>query len=175
VARERHPSIEAGPELATKSRRIRAARVSERLVFPFRPRYVALPWLSIAAGAALGGAVLLFDLGGAARTFAVTCAVVGPLLGALYLLSPAWRLRVEVDEEALAVYRGADLRFRLPWAEVVRVLADPAAESCVVDGGDPSRTLIVPGPATRTPYRIAGARALVDYVLAHVDKSRITT
>jgi len=146
----------------------------KRRSFRFRPRLRAFPWLVGALGLALLGAVPLFGLAGPSRAFAVACGVIGPVLAWLYLRSPAWRLRVVVDDEALAVLRDGDTRLRLPWAEVRRVIASPATRTCFVDGGAPTKSLLVPGPGAPGPYRIEDREGLYAAILARVPADRVT-
>ncbi len=140
--------------------------------FPFRPRYRALPWVS----AILGPAVLLVALASGASgnslTFAVAGAVLGPLIVAAYLAAPAWRFRVVTDDEGLAVWHGRELRFRVPWWDVRRVVHSPSTRTCFVDGGVPSRSLLVPGPGAPAFYRIERSDQLYATILAHVPEDR---
>lgn len=142
--------------------------------FRFRPRFRALPWLTILTGASLGAWALVAAPPGPARTFALVAGAIGPVLGLLYLRSPAWRLRVEVDEEALFVLRGDELKFRLPFHEIVRAIADPVNKTLILDGGEPGRSLVVPGPGLAAPYRIERREALYDLVVARVPRDRLT-
>jgi hypothetical protein len=114
----------------------------------------------------LGVAVL------AQGAFGVACGVLGPLAGVGYLVAPAWRFRVEVDDQALAVWHGRNLRFRLPWDEVKQVIHSPSTATCFVDGGRPERSLLVPGPGAPGPYRIERREALVARIVARVPRER---
>jgi len=141
--------------------------------FTFRPRYRALAWTTVGVSGSIGGVAMLLG-------FAALPLVTGGLgvaLGALYLASPTWRIAVTVDDEALTVGSPRKQRFRLPWAEVVRVVASPTTSSCFVDGGTPERSLLVPGDGAPAPYDIANRPALVEAILAHVaaDKVQIVT
>ena len=149
----------------------------KRRSFRFLPRLRVFPWLV----GALGGVTQTMPAGGIAnglagpsRAFAVACGVIGPVLAWLYLRSPAWRLRVVVDDEALAVLRDGDTRLRLPWAEVRRVIASPATRTCFVDGGAPTKSLLVPGPGAPGPYRIEDREGLYAAILARVPADRVT-
>jgi hypothetical protein len=126
---------------------------------------------AMAMGATLvaGGAVTP----GAAAGYAMAAGGVGVVLGLLYLLSPAWRLTVLVDEESLAVARGNTLRFRLPWSEVTRVVASASTKTCFVDGGSPERSLLVPGPGATATYDIEDKAALYEIIIEHVALARI--
>lgn len=145
------------------------------LAFRFRPPLALFARLVAAFGLGLGLAVPLFGLEGASRTFALACAVCGPMLAALYLLSPAWRLAVVVEEAALVVRRGADVRLRLPWTEVREVVASPSTRTCFVDGGSATNSLLVPGPGAPGPYRLERREALYDAILARVPAERVRT
>ena len=98
---------------------------------------------------------------------------VGMILGGLYLRSPAWRIAVHVDDDALEVTAGTDRRFLLPWGEVKEVVASPATKTCFVDGGDPQQSLLVPGPGAPAPYDIEGKAELYDQILAHVPREKV--
>lgn len=139
--------------------------------FRFRPRFRNLALSAIAMGATLaaGGAVMP----GAAASYAMIGGGAGVVLGLLYLLSPAWRLTVMIDEEGLAVVRGKSLRFRLPWAEVVRVIASASTKTCFVDGGTPERSLLVPGPGAPAAYDIEDKVALYEVIIECVPLARI--
>jgi hypothetical protein len=110
---------------------------------------------------------------GAAASYAMIGGAAGVVLGLLYLLSPAWRLTVTVDEEALAVMRGSKPRFRLPWNEVVRVVASASTKTCFVDGGGPERSLMVPGPGASAAYDIEDKVALYEVIIECVPLVRI--
>jgi hypothetical protein len=110
----------------------------------------------------------IFALAGASLIFAVATGLSGVVLGTLYLASPAWRIEVVVDDDALEVLSSGDRRFRLPWGEVRRVVASPATRTCFVDGGDPDRSLVVPGEGASAPYDIEDKEALYDAILARV-------
>jgi hypothetical protein len=125
-------------------------------------------WTAIAVGAALLAAVIGFSLTGASRLFALACGLAGFALGALYLVSPTWRIAVAVDDEALEVTASGDRRFLLPWAEVSRVVAAPSTSTCFLDGGDPSRSLLVPGPGAPAPYVIERREELYRAILERV-------
>lgn len=120
--------------------------------------------LGVAAVAALGVALLPLATG-----------VAGVALGAGYLLSPTWKLEVVVDDEALQVRSPKAQKFRLPWSEVVRVLASPSTNTCFVDGGAPERSLIVPGDGAPAPYDIEDKPALYAAILARVPAGKVKT
>jgi hypothetical protein len=109
----------------------------------------------------------------AAATYALIGGAAGVVLGLLYLLSPAWRLTVMLDEEGLAVVRGSTPRFRLPWNEVVRVVASASTKTCFVDGGSPERSLMVPGPGAPAAYDIEDKVALYEVIIECVPLVRI--
>jgi hypothetical protein len=138
--------------------------------FRFRPRYRGIAWTAIGTGGALA-AVSAATLG--AALLPVATGAVGIVLGAAYLGSPTWRLEVIVDDDALEVRRAGAVRFRLPWAEVVRVVASPATHTCFVDGGAPDRSLLVPGVGAPAPYAIEDREALYDAIVAHVPAEKV--
>jgi hypothetical protein len=139
--------------------------------FRFRPRYRAMAIAAIGLGAAMlvlglvrGGPPLLWSTGG-----------VGIILGTVYLLSPTWRLAVVVDDDALTLVATGDAqpRFRVAWNDVVKVVASPSTRTCFVDGGEPQRSLLVPGDGAPAPYDIEDRGALYDQIVARVARDRI--
>lgn len=138
--------------------------------FRFRPRYRGLAWTALGGGGALGVA------GGLAGVVpGLVAGAVGAALGGLYLVSPAWRLTVIVDDDGLEVTSAGDRRFRLAWGDVVRVVSSPATHTCFVDGGEPARSLLVPGDGAPAPYDIEDKAALCEAILARVAPERVTT
>jgi hypothetical protein len=137
----------------------------------FRPRYRGVAWTAATVGGAL--AAVAASLGFLAVPL-VTGAI-GVALGAAYLASPTWRLAVTVDDDGLEVGSPKRRRFRLAWAEVVRVVASPSTHTCFVDGGAPERSLLVPGDGAPAPYDLEDRPALVAAILAHVPPERVTT
>lgn len=99
----------------------------------------------------------------------------GITLGALYLASPTWQITVTIDDDSLTVGSPKRQRFRLPWHEVVKVIASPATSTCFVDGGAPERSLLVPGDGAPAPYDITDRKALVEAILAHVPADKVKT
>lgn len=144
--------------------------MSEARVFRFRPRYRALALTALGVGGTLS-AVAVAVLGAALLPLAT--GVAGVALGATYLASPAWRLEVVVDSEALLVRSPQETKFRLPWSEVVRVVASKPDKTCFVDGGTPDKSLIVPGDGLPAPYDIEDRAALFDAILAHVPADKV--
>lgn len=132
--------------------------------YRFRPRFRALAISAMVLGVALGGYGLV--AGGAASTALVVIGMGGAALGGLYLGSPAWRIEVLVDDEALEVLSAGDRRFRLPWGEVSSVIASPSTETCFVDGGAPERSLLVPGDGAPAPYAIDDGPGLYRAIVA---------
>jgi len=120
---------------------------------------------AVAVVAALAGAVAVPLVTGA----------LGIALGAAYLASPTWRITVTVDAAGLTVGSPSRERFRLAWADVVRVVASPATSTCFVDGGKPERSLLVPGDGAPAPYDIVDRKALVEAILAHVAADKVQT
>ncbi|WP_428261862.1 hypothetical protein [Haliangium sp.] len=139
--------------------------------FRFRPRFRAL-----ATGAsALGAALIVYGavLGGPQALYAVLGGALGLALGALYLISPAWRLTVTADEDGLVVERRGRPRLKLAWTSIVRVVASPDTATCFVDGGDPACSLLVPGVGASAPYDIEDKAVLCEIILARVAPERI--
>jgi hypothetical protein len=144
--------------------------VAER--FSFRPRYRGIAFSAIGVGGVLA-AVAITSLGGALVPLGT--GALGVALGAIYLRSPTWRLEVVVDDTALEVRGPKGSRFRLPWPDVVRVVASPTTHTCFVDGGAAENSLLVPGDGAPAPYDIADKIALYDAIVAHVAPDKITT
>jgi hypothetical protein len=161
------------PPAREKDQSRERADASTALRFRFRP---ARPVQAVVAG--VMGTVLVVStlLAGPMAGRGLTIGIGGLVaaLALLYLLSPAWRTEVIVDEAGLEVQSRGDRRFRLAWSEVVRVVAAPASASAFVDGGDPQRSLLLPGPGARAPYRIAEQQRLFDHIRAHVPPDRVT-
>ncbi len=136
--------------------------------FRFRPRYGGLAWGAVVVGglaAAVGGA-----------RGAMGIAIVGGLglaLGLAYLGSSTWRYVVVIDDDGLEVVRGSERRFRLPWSAVIKVVASPATMTCFVDGGEPARSLLVPGDGAPAPYDLERKAELYRAILAHVPADRV--
>ncbi len=139
--------------------------------FSFRPRYRFLAWGTVGLGGTMSGLAML--LGFAAVPLAT--GALGIVLGAAYLASPTWRITVTVDDDALTVASPRRPRFRLAWADVVRVVASPSTSTCFVDGGLPERSLLVPGDGAPAPYDITDRKALVAAILAHVPADKVQT
>ena len=158
------PATGAAPTAATPPRSYR-----------FRPRFSLLAYTALAFGLLLCVAGLALGLDGGNRALALGIGAAGLVLGGLYLLSPTWKLAVTLDDEALEVRKGDRPRFRLPWSEVVRVVAAPSTRTCFVDGGAPERSLLVPGPGASAPYLIDEHAALYDGILARVPDHVVTT
>lgn len=145
--------------------------MSAQRVFRFRPRYRGLAMTALGVGGTLG-VVSVAVLGVALLPLATGVAGVG--LGAAYLLSPSWKLEVVVDDAALEVRSPKGTKFKLPWNEVVRVVASAADKTCFVDGGTPERSLIVPGDGWPAPYDIENRTELYAAIVAHVPADKIT-
>ena len=134
--------------------------------FRFRPRYRALALSAVGVGGTLG-IVAIAALG--AAFVPLGTGALGVVLGTAYMMSPAWRLEVVIDDDAIEVTK----KFRVPWSEVVRVVASPSTHSCYVDGGAPEKSLLVPGDGAPAPYDFADRPALYDAILAHVPADKV--
>jgi hypothetical protein len=139
--------------------------------YRFRPRFRGLAVSAMVLGVALGGYGLV--AGGAASTALVVIGMGGAALGGLYLGSPAWRIEVVVDDEALEVLASGDRRFRLAWGDVTSVIASPSTETCFVDGGAPERSLLVPGDGAPAPYAIENAPGLYRAIVERAPRDRV--
>jgi hypothetical protein len=144
--------------------------VTAARTFRFKPRYRALAMSSLGLGSALS--VVAIALLGAA-TLPLATGIAGAVLGGAYLASPTWKLEVVVDDSALEVRSSKGTKFRLPWIDVVRVVASATAKTCFVDGGTPERSLIVPGDGLPAPYDIEDRQDLYDAILAHVPADKV--
>jgi len=140
--------------------------------FAFRPRYRGLAISAVGIGGTLG-VVALATLG--AALLPLGTGMIGVALGTAYLMSPTWKLSVVIDDDALEVRSAKASRFRLPWSEVVRVVASPTTHTCFVDGGAAEKSLLVPGVGAPAPYDIADKVALYDAIVAHVAADKVTT
>ena len=140
--------------------------------FRFRPRYRGLAITALGVGGTLG-VTSLVALAGALVPLATSIA--GVALGAGYLLSPSWKLVVIVDDDALEVRSPKATKFRLPWTDVVRVIASPSTHTCYLDGGAPERSLIVPGDGAPAPYDLENKPALYAWIIEHVAADRVKT
>ena len=141
------------------------------LRFRLRPRYRGVAWSSIGIGGTL--AVLAAGVGFVALP--LVSGAIGVVAGAAYLASPTWRLTVALDDTGLEVGTPGRRRFRLAWADVVRVVASPTTHTCFVDGGAPERSLLVPGVGAPAPYAIERRETLYAAILAQVPADRVTT
>ncbi len=136
--------------------------------FRFRPRQpgVAAAACLLGVGLAAGGVI-------DGRWSWALLGLFAVLLGILYLLSPAWRTEVLVDDDGLEVQNRGARRFRLPWSDVTRVVVARARGSAFVDGGAADKSLLLPGRGARAPYKIERQRDLLDRILARVEPERI--
>jgi hypothetical protein len=145
--------------------------VPEPRRFRFKPRFKGLALAAVGLGGTLGG-VSLIALGAAFLPLATGAA--GVALGAAYLLSPTWKLEVVVDDDALEVRSPRASKFRLPWADVKRVVASQATCTMFVDGGVPEKSLLVPGDGAPAPYDIDDKPGLYAAILAHVPDDKVS-
>lgn len=135
----------------------------------FRPRYGKMAWASIGVGVPVAAVGAI-----AAVAVPIGAGVLAIGAGIAYLVSPAWRLEVAVDDAGLIVRSPAKTRFQLAWADVVKVIASPTTKTCFVDGGAPEKSVLVPGVGAPAPYDLADKAALFDTILAHVPADRVT-
>lgn len=139
--------------------------------FRFRPRYRGLALTSAGLGGTLS-VVSLAALG--AATLPLATGVAGLVLGTAYMLSPTWRIEVVVGDEAIEVRTRKATKLRLPWTDVVRVVAAEQSPTMFVDGGTPENSLLVPGEGAPAPYDIEDKPGLCAAILAHVPADRVT-
>jgi hypothetical protein len=137
--------------------------------FRFRPRYPGVAWSSVGIGGAVGvvGAAVGFI------ALPMITGAIGIAAGVAYLASPTWKLAVTIDDDALSVGSPKRQRFRLPWSDIVKVIAAPEKGTCFVDGGKPEQSLLVPGDGAPAPYDIEDRKALVEAILAHVPAEKV--
>jgi hypothetical protein len=140
--------------------------------FRFRPRYRGLALTSVGVGSTLA-TIAIASLGAALLPLAT--GAIGVVLGAGYLLSPSWQLEVVVDDDALEVRSPKVSKFRLAWADVVKVVSSPTTHTCFVDGGAPARSLLVPGDGAPAPYDLEDKQALCAEILRHVAPDMVET
>jgi hypothetical protein len=140
--------------------------------FAFRPRYRGIALTSIGVGGTLG-VVAIASLG--AAILPVATAAMGIVLGAGYLMSPSWKLEVITDDDALEVRSPKASKFRLLWTDVVKVVSSPTTHTCFVDGGEPARSLLVPGDGAPAPYDLTDKQALCDEILRRVNPDKVET
>src|SRR5687768_5990847 len=82
--------------------------------FRIRPRFRWFAWGLIAVGALYAASPWLLGTG-AVRGMAIGLGAVGVLLGGLYLMSPAWRMVIVVDDAGIELLSArGDRRFLLP-------------------------------------------------------------
>ena len=139
--------------------------------YRFRPRYRGIAWTSIGLGGSLAAVASVLGF----ITLPLVTGVIGIGIGAAYLGSPAWKLEVIVDDEALEVATAKRSRFRLLWKDVVKVTASPTTHTCFVDGGSPDTSLLVPGDGAPAPYDIVDRAKLFAAILEHVPADKVET
>ena len=137
----------------------------------FKPRYRGVAWASIGVG---GSLVIIASAVGFVVVPLITGAL-GLVAGLAYFASPTWKLAVTTDEDGLEVGSPTRRRFRIAWSDVVKVIASPSTNSCFLDGGDPARSLLVPGVGAPAPYDLEDRPALLAAILAHVPAEKIET
>ena len=144
--------------------------MTEPATFAFRPRFRGLAFGSIG----VGGGIAALAATASFATLPLATGLLGVALGVAYLASPTWKIVVTADDTGLTVKSRDRLRFQLAWADVVRVVASPTTRTCFVDGGAPERSLLVPGDGAPASYDIINRAALVEAILAHVAKDKIS-
>ncbi len=137
----------------------------------FKPRYRGVALASIG----VGGSVAVISVIAGVITLPLITGVMGVALGAAYFASPTWKLAVTTDDEGLAVGSPTRTRFRLAWSDIKKVIASPKTNSCFVDGGEPAKSLLVPGVGAPASYDLEDRPALVAAILAHVPADRVET
>ena len=140
--------------------------------FRFRPRYRGVAWLGVGVGAVLA-VTSLAALGAALLPLVTGGLSVASGLG--YMMSPAWKLEVLIDDDGLEVRTAKTRKFRVAWSEVVKVVHSPSTDTCYVDGGAAERSLLVPGVGAPAPYDIADKHELCEAIVARVDPAKVST
>jgi len=143
--------------------------------FAFRPRFKALAGIACIFGFFFAAFPFVVTLSGSGDSLFIIGGTIGCLLGLLYLRSPAWKIRVVVDEEHVEVLAGEKRRFILAWDEVDHIVASPGTKTCFVDGGRPEHSLLVPGLGASAPYAIENSGKLFDFIIAHTQEDKIRT
>lgn len=103
----------------------------------------------------------------------IIAGAVGTALGTAYMMSPSWKLAVVTNDECIEVRSGETVKFRLSWSNVVKVVAATKSVSAFVDGGEPAKSLLIPGDGAPAPYQIENAAALIEELFTHVAPERI--
>jgi hypothetical protein len=126
------------------------------------PRY---RWLATAAGL-LGLAIAVV---GFARSHWTLCGIGGfaIVLGAAYLLSPSWRIRLVTSEDALEFAKPNGTVDRIAWTDIKRLLI-AGNQTCLLVGTTAKTSLIVPGLGAPAPYDIENKAALFAEIVARV-------
>jgi len=137
----------------------------------FKPRYRGVAYGSIG----FGGAVAVVSSIAGFVMLPFTFGVIGVGLGIAYFASPTWKLAVTTDDDGLEVGSPSRQRFRIAWSEVKKVIASPSTHSCFVDGGEPAKSLLVPGVGAPAPYDLEDRPTLFAAILAHVPADRVET
>lgn len=137
----------------------------------FKPRYRGVAWASIGVG---GSLAVVASIAGFVMLPLAT-GIAGIVLGTAYFASPTWKLAVTTDDDGLEVGSPSRRRFRIAWTEVKKVIASPSTHSCFVDGGEPARSLLVPGVGAPAPYDLEDRPGLFAAIVAHVPADRVET
>ena len=137
--------------------------------YRFRPAHPGVAGLA----ALLGGGLLAGGLVAGSGAAVLVLGGFGVVMAALYMVSPVWRTEVRTDETGIEVVARGERRFRIRWADVVRVVAAPRSKSAFLDGGEPGRSLLLPGPGARAPYRIENQPALFQELMDRTPTGRV--
>ncbi len=136
--------------------------------YPFSPRFKFVAYAALVLGAvALTGAIIAGGVSGW---------VIGLLCissGAAYLLSPAWKIVIETNENGITVFQKQKTRFSLPWSSVERFLVMPDEKAAFVDGGSPEKSVLIPGPGAQAGYQIVEKAALIREISKRIPAHRI--
>jgi len=137
----------------------------------FKPRYRGIAWASIGVG---GSVAAISAVAGFVMLPLIT-GVAGVAFGVAYFASPTWRLAVTTDDTGIEVGSPTRQRFRLAWGDIKKVIASPSTSSCFVDGGEPAKSLLVPGVGAPASYDLEDRPGLVAAILAHVPADKVET
>jgi hypothetical protein len=127
----------------------------------------------LAFGAALAALPFFFRVSGTPRVVDLVAGFGALGTAALYLASPTWRSYVVADERALSVMGPRGERLRLPWEEVIEVIADEEERAALVRGPQGGRSFLLPSGAHPAPYRVEGADKLYARILEHVPAGKV--
>ena len=124
-------------------------------------------------GLALAALPFLYGVRGNGRLVDLVAGAGVIITATAYLASPTWRSYVVVDQDGLRVMGPRKERMRLPWSEVVEVIADEEERAALVRGSAGRHSFLIPSPAHPAPYRIENGDALYAAVLGAAPPEKV--